>query len=174
MERLEEHRGLSIGHLVQQKTIGEGLHVGLRCGSKACVATSVVGRAYRSATGLGDRSEAGFFLGHDDADGAAPFAGLADAFGGGFGASAAGHGQNDFDELVFIDGAAAELEIDLDVLCDGARFGQRIDHFGRGIDGFFEVLMVCEVSQSLHTSRRSARADGDQFFALGAEFYDAM
>ena len=174
MERLEEHRGLSVGHLVQQKAFGEGLHVGLRCGTEASVATSVVGRAYRSATGLGDRSEAGFFLGHNDADGAASFAGLADAFGGGFGASAAGHGQNDLDELVFIDWAAAELEIDLNVLCDGARFGQRLDHFRRGVDGFFEFLMVCEISQSLHTSSRSACADGDQFFALRAEFYDTM
>ena len=174
MERLKVHRGLSIGHLVQQKAFGEGLHVGLRCRSKACVATSVVGRAYRSATGLGDRSEAGFFLGHNDANGAASFAGLANAFGGGFGASAAGHGQNDLDELVFIDWAAAELEIDLDVLCDGARVGQRLDHFRRSVDSFFELLMVCEISQSLHTSGRSARSDGDEFFALRAEFYNTM
>lgn len=124
MERLQEHRGLGVGQFVLQEALGEGLHVGLSRGAEAAVASAVESWADRAAAGLGDRPEARFLLGHDDADRAATFARLADAFGGCFWLTALCKRQNHLDELVFIDWAPAQFKIDLDMLCDRSRIGQ--------------------------------------------------
>src|SRR5918994_80268 len=89
--------------------------------------------------------------------------------------TAAVEGRGDhLEQLVLVDRAAVELEVDADVRADRGRRRERADVVGRGVDDRGEALDVGEVAQCLDTAGSRARADRDQRTRLPADLLDAL
>ncbi len=101
---------------------------------EAAVAAAVVGRADRAAAGLRHRPEAGRAVRHHDADVAAQLALDADAVGAMFGRRPFRKALDHLEQLVLVDRAAAQLEVDRHVGRDRRRAVERRDVLGRGVD----------------------------------------
>ena len=86
----------------------------------------------------------------------------ADAVGGDRGLALVEEGADHLEQLVAVDRAALELEVDVDVGRDRRRGLERRDVLGRGVDDRHEVLDVGEVAQRLDAARGRAGADRHQ------------
>src|SRR5450755_2642460 len=98
-----------------------------RCGvgrlhrPEAAVATAIERRAQRTATGVRHRAQAGRAVSDHDAVVAAQLALLADARGGDRCHATAERGPDHLEQLILVDRAALQLEIDRDVGADRRR-----------------------------------------------------
>src|SRR5271157_772635 len=112
---------------------------------EAAIAAAVVSGAQGAAPGQGDGSEARCAVRDHDANGAAPLALHAHAVRRGHRLSAVQEGVQDFDELKFVDGAAAQLKIDEDVVVDGCGFAERFNVFRFGVNHGNEIGDILEI-----------------------------
>src|SRR5208283_1808854 len=96
------------------------------------------------------------------ADRAALFALQADAVWRGVRLASIQKSAEDLDQLIFVDGAAPQLEINKHVVRDGSRLLQGLDVVGPRIHDGDKFLHVLEVTQRLNTACGRAGADGHQ------------
>ena len=122
---------------------------------------------------LGDRAEAGRAMGDGDAGGAFPLALCAWRIARDMGFAAGDGRQDQLQQLVFGDRAAAQFEIHFDVVRDGGRGGEGGAIVGMRLDQSCLVGHVGEVAQGLDACRRGTGADGDGRFGLGPDLADA-
>ena len=83
-------------------------------------------------------------------------------------------GADDLDELLLIDRAAAQLEIDANVIGDRRGSAQRLDVVGPRIDDRGELAHVLEIAQCLDAARGRARADGDEMLRGATDLMNAL
>ena len=152
----------------------QGRDVGLFHRAEAAVAAAMERRAQRAAPGLGDRAEAGRAVGDHHA---ARRRGLA------LGAHAGGRqplhvpveqGGDRGDELSAVDRAAAQFEVDVDVVGDGGGGRERGDVLGVGVDDRGELGDVGAVAQRLDAAGGGARTDRHQQSRLAPDLDDAL
>ena len=110
--------------------------------------------AQGTATGPGHRPQARRPLGHEQAHGAAPLALLADGVAGDDRAAPGQGGGDHLEQLVAVDRAAVELEVDVDVGGDRRRGLERRDVLGMGVDGGGVVARGGEVPERPGSPRR--------------------
>src|SRR5208337_2543291 len=77
-------------------------------------------------------------------------------------------------ELPFVDGAAAQLKIDEDVVVDRGGFAERCNVFRLGVHHRNEIGDVLEIPQGLDAAGGGARADGDQELGRAANRVNAL
>ena len=65
-------------------------------------------------------------------------------------------------QLLLVDRAAMQLEVDIDVRLDRRGGGERVDEVGPCIDRLGELVHVLEVAQRLDAAGGRAGPDGDQ------------
>ncbi len=112
-------------------------------------------------------------MGHHDANEAAQLAFDTEAVGRDVGAAAMEQRADHFQELVFVDGAAAQFEVDRYVF--GNRGGSRegIDDLGLGIDAAGQFAEVSAVAQGLNAAGGGTGAHGHQGLGDPADFLNA-
>ncbi len=76
-------------------------------------------------------------------------------------------------ELALADGAAAQLEVDGDVLLNGGRVVEDIDVLRGGVDDRHELSDVPEVAQGLYAAGGGACPDGHQILGGASNLLDA-
>ena len=86
----------------------------------------------------------------------------ADAVGLMFGLRPCREGDEHLEQLHLVDRAAAQFEIDVDVVRDRRRCFEGLDVVRRGIDDVEHLRHVLEVAQGLNAAGGGAGADGDQ------------
>ena len=69
---------------------------------------------------------------------------------------------DDFEGLLFVDRATAQLESYFAVLGNWRGLGERADVFGARVDDVEEFVHVLKIVQRLDAACRRARADGDE------------
>ena len=79
-----------------------------------------------------------------------------------------------FDELILVDRAAAQLEIDRHVLGDRGGELERADELRRGVHHADEFVDVLPVAQRLNAAGGGARSNGDERLALPPHFLNAV
>src|SRR5512140_2963849 len=126
---------------------------------EASEAAAVEGRAQRVAARLRDGAEARRPVRDHDARRAAPLALETDARGGRHGLAAGEKRAHDLEKLGLRDGAAAQLEVDEDVVSDRCRLAEDLQKLRGRVDGPRVVADVREVAQRLDPARRRAGAD---------------
>ncbi len=141
---------------------------------EAAVAAAVERGAQRAAAGLGDRAEARGAVGHHHADVALLLALDADAVVGHDRLAPDEEGADHLEQLAAVDRAAAQLEVDLDVVGDGRRGVEGGEERRRGVDDAQELFDVAEVAQRLDAAGGGAGADGDQEAGLAPHLLDAL
>src|SRR5450830_104650 len=141
--------------------------------AEAAVATARKRRADGTATGLRHRAQAG---GAENlyAWGLAPLALGADGVGGYVRTPAREHCQKRVHELLLVDRAALQLEIDLDVVGDRRRGLERLDVLGMRVDDVRVLLHVGEVLERLDAAGGRAGADRDQELRLLPDLLDSL
>ena len=92
---------------------------------------------------------------------------------GTFGLRPARVAADQLDQLVLVDGTAAQLEIHGHVLGDRRGRLQGADVLGCGVDHADELVDVLPVAQRLDAAGGGAGSDGDQLVALAADLLDA-
>jgi hypothetical protein len=73
-------------------------------------------------------------------------------------------GTDDFDQLVFVDGATTQFKINGHMGRDGRGSAEHLDILGSRVDNREELLHVLKVTQCLNATRCGAGADGHQVF----------
>jgi len=154
------HFGVRHAELAELVRQGGDVRGGYR--AEAAVAAAAEGGADGAAAGLGDRSQAGDAAGHHDARGAAQLAVVADAVPGDPRLAARQQRGDQLEQLAFVDRAAAQLEVDRDVVGHRRGGGQRRDVLGPRVHHRGELGHVGEVAQRLDPACGGARADHDQ------------
>ena len=103
--------------------------------SKTAVAAPIIGGADRAATRLRHRPQTGNAPGHDDAHRTATLAIKADGVRRRLRSAAGGQRPYDFQQLMFVDRATAQLEINRNMVGNRRRSRQRCDVLRRGVYG---------------------------------------
>ncbi len=142
--------------------------------AEAAVAAAVVRRADGAAARLRDRAEARGAVGDHHARRAACLALEAHARRRQPRRAAVQERQHRLDELLLRDRAAAQLEVDLDVIGDRSRRLERADELGARVDERDPLLHVGEVPQRLDPAGRGAGADRDEQARLLANLVDPL
>src|ERR1035441_884517 len=154
--------------------IAERLRIGALHGAVAAVTSPVKARAQRAATRLGNRSQAGDALRHRNADVALAFALHADAVRRDIRFAPGQRGRNQLDQLVLVDGAAAQFEIHRHMFGDGGGEFQRIDVFRGGVHGPNKFIHILPVAQGLDAAGGGTGPNGDQRLRLPPNLLDAF
>src|SRR6516164_5116145 len=138
--------------------------LGVRCfhWSKAAVAAAVVGRTNRTATSVSHWSEAGGAVRHHHADRPASLTLNTYAVRRGVRLPPVQKRANHFDELVFVDRAAAQFEVNPHMIRNWRRLAQGADVGGCGVNDRDKLLDVFEIPQRLDASRGGTCADAYQ------------
>src|SRR5450755_213150 len=121
-----------------------GLH-----GAEAAVAAARARRADRPAPGLRHRAEARRAMGDHHAGDPGPLAFEADAVAGDAGLAAVQERGDHLQQLEAVDRAAAQLEVDPDVIRDRGRGPQGVDVVRVGVHNREDVVHLAEVPQRL-------------------------
>src|SRR5829696_6098743 len=121
-----------------------------------------------------DRPEAGGAVGDHHADVAGPLALDADGVAGDRRRALVEEGADHLEQLVAVDRAALQLEVDVDVGRDRCRGLERGDVLRRGVDDRHEVLHVSEVPQRLDAARGRAGPDRHQPARLRPHLSDPL
>ncbi len=82
--------------------------------------------------------------------------------------------RDDLEQLALVDGAAAQLEVDGDVVGYRCRRGECVDVLRTGVDDGAVLLDVAEVAQGLDAAGGGAGSDRDQNLRLLAHILDAL
>src|SRR5262249_42626980 len=117
-------------------------------------------------------AEAGNALGHGNAHNPAPLAFDANTMTRDARLATPQESGDQLHQLMFVDGTAAQLEIDAYMIADRRAGFQRVDVLRSGVDGARELFDVGPVPQRLNAAGRRARADGHQILALPANLLD--
>src|SRR5512132_1078391 len=147
VEGAEGALDLLVVHAEALQPAGERAGVRGLLGAEAAVAAAVVGGAQRAAAGVGDRPQAGRAVGDHHADVAGQLALHADAVPGHPWPAPLQERGDHLEELAAVDGAAAQLEVDRDVVADRSGVLQRRDVLRAGVDDRHELADVGEVAQ---------------------------
>src|SRR5271167_63812 len=121
VEPSEDAHQVAIAHTHFLPPRAECRSVGRFFRPETSVAAARVRRAERAATHLGHRAEARRAMRYHHADRAALFALHADAVWRGVRLASIQKSAEDLDQLIFVDGAAPQLEINKHVVRDGSR-----------------------------------------------------
>ncbi len=134
----------------------------------------MVGRAKRATTRVRDRAEARRSVRDHHTHVPAQLALHADRVTGDRGSSTGEQRREDLEELALVDGAAAQLEIDLHVVRDGRRGRERVDVLRPRVHDPRELFHVPEIAERLDAARGRARTDGDEDPRLCPELTDPL
>src|SRR5208337_4402825 len=149
----------------------QGGGVGRLLGAIAAVAAPVVGGAQGPAAAVGYRPQTWSAQDHD-ADVAPSLALQADAVGRQPRGAAAEIGADHLQELSFVDGAAVDLVVHLDMGRQRRGLFQGLDVFRMGVDCLNEIVNVLEVAQGLDAAGAGAGAEGHQVFGVPAYLFN--
>ena len=126
--------------------------------AEAAVTAAVVAGAEGAAAGVRDRPQARRSVGDHNADIAGELALQTNAVSRRSPACGPRERREDFEQLLLVDRAAAQFEVDRHVLADRGRRRQGVDIFGLGVHGAHQTRRdIAEVSQGLDAARRSRR-----------------
>ena len=142
--------------------------------SETAEAAAVDGRAQRSASGAGHRSEARQASSHQEADRAPGLALLTDTVPGDDRPSTGQGGVQHLQELPAVDRTSVELEVHRYVLRDRGRAPEGGDVLGVGVDGRAVLTLGGEIDQALDSPCGGAGADGNQAARGSSHLEDAL
>src|SRR5689334_3534803 len=161
VERAVDSLDVTLAHAAGGELAAQRWRVRRLHRAEAAIAAAIVRRADRTASGMRDRPKAGNAA-HQYARRAAQLALDADAVGGRVWLARIQERSQHLQQLVLVDRAAVQLEIDIHVRLDRRRGGERVDEVGLRVYGLGELTHVAEIAQRLDPTGGGARADGDQ------------
>lgn len=85
--------------------------------------------------------------------------------------------DDDFEELVLVNRAATQLEVNFDMLANGRRLIQRINVFGFGVYRGNELFDIFEIAKCLNPTSCCTCTDSDEqlgFLASRLDSFDVM
>ena len=129
--------------------------------TEAAIAAAIVRRADRAAAGMRDRAETRDAA-HQHAGGAAQLALDAHTVRRRVRLARIQECRQHLDQLMLVDRAAMQLEIDVDVRLDRRGGLERVDELRPRIHRLGELAHVLEIAQRLDAAGGGAGADGDQ------------